>query len=918
MRHHSFLPIPLSLLSPLCTLLLISSFATAASPPPNTIPVIAMNAGQDSSCLLVTPDLLCELSWRHFDGVWVLGHAGHSYIDDIMEWSHERDMLVVHATPRLGQYADPAFAWARLGKVDIGDTNAFIHPDTSGWTIAAVFTAEEMVAHIGSYCTALDTLTDGYDALWFWDIFNEGPNHQWAHMTRPEFPGPYDDFYPDVFTQDTLFDEVEPDGVFSWIRHRMGELAPGTPVSLTLGCFHRAEWAGIAFPYGYLFQQANCVEALRDMMVQEYDEDGDTLLDPVANGVEFLDSNTYPFRQVGTQYQYDSSYAPALGDSLNTWILDHYEEGMDSTFIPAGDLPIHLHNQTFGACGGLLLWPIDTTSTPPETTFAYGSGIYRIPTPAEFLMECNLGLVRDAEGIFPYSLRSYDECDQAHHYAGLLDVDLVPFDAPYEEWVYRDRLTDDFHCVPPDSYPPFIDSPYDFDPLYDLPARPILVPGSQRNQENYLLWKYAPYGRLWRSMRGALGQIAVVAPRISGLEWWDGHEDDALIESPLPLPEIWTPPEIKVFTDSTESACCLFYVNRQCRDDSARYTISLDEGDFPNGTLTEFVLDHSRRFLIPVDEFHGIYSFQDTLAAGQGRLVEFVDPPLDADIRIAAPDVSALSPGTAIEVHDFSFTAGETVEIRAAFYNLGTEEAEEVLVSCTDLTAEELLDADTLDFDGLSTDGWSCDSRRATFLWETRPGDIGVHVLEFRAEPVDGEADTLDNATRAIFLIEPRDYAATVLENPWDMTEDGEDPPDWYTSDVIDLVGWETGGSLTDSISGMFEGTVADPSETNRLHLRVGRNDPIDPTLFGMLSLAGIAPDRPLSVYVGWRNEEESSYVVDTGLDVGTEWAEIGSVDLDALSENWAEADIESFWLEFRSGSELASSVRLGWIRLTE
>jgi hypothetical protein len=915
-KHHSIPSIPHSLLTPICTLLLISGLAAAASPPPNTIPVIAMNAGQDSSCLLVTADLLCELSWRHFDGVWVLGHAGHTYIDDIMEWCDERDMLVVHATPRLGQYADPAFAWARLGKIDIGETNAFIHPSTDGEYIDSVFSAEEMTAHIDSFCTTLYTLSSGYDALWFWDIFNEGPHHQWAHMTRPEFPGPYDDFYPDVFTQDTLFNEVEPDGVFSWIRHRMGELAPEKPVSLTLGCFHWADWAGIEFPYGYLFQQANCVDALRDMTYQEYDEDGDTLLDPVANGIEFLDSNTYPFRQVGTVYQDTADWVPSLGDSLNTWILDHYEDGMDSTFIPAGELPIHLHTQVFGMCGGYGVW--DTLPEPPyPDTVCYDSGIYRTPTPAEFLMESNLGLVRGAAGIFPYSLRSYDECNQEHYYAGLLDVDLIPFDAPYEEWVYKDRLTDDFHCIPPDSYPPFIDSPYDFDPLYDLPARPILVPGSQRNQEDYLLWKYAPYGRLWRSIRDALGQVAVVAPRISLLAWWDGHEDDALIEPPLPLPEIWTSPEIKVFTDSTESVCCIFYVNRQCRDDSSRYTISLDEGDFPNGTLTEFVLDHSRRFLIPVDEFHGIYSFQDTLEAGQGRLVEFVDPPLDADIRIAAPDVSALSPGTAIEVHDFSFTAGETVEIRAAFYNLGTEEAEEVIVSCTDLTAEEQLAADTLDFDGLSTDGWSCDSRRATFMWETRPGDIGVHVLEFRAEPVDGEADSLDNATRAVFLIEPRDYAATVLEDPWDMTEDGEDPPDWYTSDVIDLVGWETGGSLTDSISGMFEGTVTDPSETNRLYLRVGRNDPVPSDLFHMLSLAGIALDSTLSVHIGWRNEWDDEYIEDTGLEIGPEWDEVGPVDIGGLSLNWYAGDIEEIWLELR-GAEVSTLVRLGWVHLTE
>jgi len=918
MRHYSFLLIPLSLLTPICALLLISSFATAASPPPNTIPVIAMNAGQDSSCLLVTPDLLCELSWRHFDGVWVLGHASHTYIDDIMEWCDERDMLVVHATPRLGQYADPSCAWARFDS-DINETNAFIHPDTSGLSIDSTFTAVEMAAHINFFCAALDSLSAGYNALWFWDIFNEAPSHQWAHMTKSEFPGPYDDYYPDVFTQDTHFDEVEPDGVFSWVKHRMGELVPDVPVSLTLGCFHRAYWAAMGFPYGYFYQQANCVAALRDMMYQGYDSTTHSLTTPVANGVEFLDSNTYPFRQVGTVYQDTADWIPGLGDSLNTWILDHYEEGMDSTFIPAGDLPIHLHTQVFGMCGGTAIWSIDSMPhQPPETTLVYVSGTYRIPTPAEFLMECNLGLVRDAEGIFPFSLRSYDEWSHNHYYAGLLDKDLVPYDAPYEEWVYRDRPTEDYFCVPPDSYPPFIDTPYDYDPLYDLPTRPIQVPGSQRNQENYLLWKFAPYGRLWKSMREALGQIAVVAPRMSGLEWWSGHEEDALIEPPLPLPQIWTSPEIKVFTDSTESVCCLFYVNRQCRDSTTRYTISVDEGDFPSGTLTEFVLDLSRRFLIPVDEDNGIYSFQDTLEAGQGRLVEFVDPPLDVDIRITAPDISAFTPGTAIEVYDFEFTAGDEIEIRPVFYNMGTEEAEDVVVTCFDLTENDLIGLDTLDFDGLSTNGWSCDSRRATFTWETHPVDIGVHVLEFRAEALNGEPDTLDNAARAVFLIRPRDYAETILENPWDMTEDLEDPPDWYTSDVSDLVGWETGSTLTDSVSGMFEGTVADPSETNRLYLRVGRNDPVDPGIFHQLSLAGMAPDRPLSLYVGWRNEEDSVCVVDTGLDVDTVWAEIGPVDLDALSEAWTDADIESFWLEFNSGSPLASSIRLGWVCLTE
>jgi len=37
------------------------------------------------------------------------------------------------------------------------------------------------------------------------------------------------------------------------------------------------------------------------------------------------------------------------------------------------------------------------------------------------------------------------------------------------------------------------------------------------------------------------------------------------------------------------------------------------------------------------------------------------------------------------------------------------------------------------------------------------------------------------------------------------MTEDKVDPPDWYTSDVDALTGWNMDSTLTDSISGMFE-----------------------------------------------------------------------------------------------------------------
>jgi hypothetical protein len=49
MRHHPVMSNPLSPLTPIFTLLLISGLAPAASPPSNTIPVIAMNASLESS-----------------------------------------------------------------------------------------------------------------------------------------------------------------------------------------------------------------------------------------------------------------------------------------------------------------------------------------------------------------------------------------------------------------------------------------------------------------------------------------------------------------------------------------------------------------------------------------------------------------------------------------------------------------------------------------------------------------------------------------------------------------------------------------------------------------------------------------------------------------------------------------------------
>ena len=905
-------------------LLLIAVFATISfsdSPPPNTIPVITMKTGQDASCEDISVELICELSWNHFDGVWLEGWTNWSTMRTIFEWCDSTGMYVVSA-PALLQVLGgwPPDRWARYDQNTLQSDSAFFQPDSTFEEIDSVRYATTMLDDIVERCSTLAYDIEDFDCIWYYDIFNEAPSWQLRRMLNKQVTLPYDDYFPNVLTQDTSMSTVATDGVFSWLKWKSDSLDSDHSISITFGGFHAIEnWAEHRDTLGTFHTQASSVRAFMSTMYQAY---SDSPPYPASqNYPEFLGYNAYPIRLVGTYYQDTSDVVSTLGDSLDTWMLDHYETIMDSTFIPAWKndcFPVHYHPQAFGRTGGLSIWDSEDADS-----IVYGSYPYRIPSPAEFLMLCNLGLMMQAKGVFPYCIRSYSEIRDDtvwHHDTGLLDEDLIAFDAPYEEWVYRERPSDDFYYAPPDSIPPWTDvDGDDFDPLFDLPDRPINVPGSERNRENYLLWKFKAYGMLWNSMRETIGEIATVAPELSTLWWWEDLEYDADIVSgdSANLPLLYVTPEVRVFTDSTESAAFLFYLNRHCRTGKLPFLVSVDEGDFPSGAITELLLDHSRRFIIPVSDSSGIHSWRDTLEAGQGRLVEFVDSTMAADIRITDPDICALHPGTVKKTFDFEFTAGEDIDILATFFNMSADSVDDVVVICSDLTDDAEIDRDTLDFTGLSLSGGVCDSETGRFAWETDSTDIGVHILEMSASPVAGEPDTLDNSAIAVFLIQPRDYATIVVDDPWDMTEDKASPPLWHTSDIDSLFGWNMDSTLTDSISGMFEGVITDPSDTNRVYLNVHDIKPIEPDRFSMLSLAGIALERTLSVYLGWSDEVDSVYVVDTGLDLTTDWLESDPVSIGSLSSDWDTLDVKQIWLEFR-GTNIDTSVRLGWVKLTE
>ena len=906
-------------------ILLVPTILYADEPPANSIPIIAMKTGQDATCEDVTLEFLCELSWNYFDGISLEGWETWGTMQTIFEWCDSTGAYIVYAPARyqtLGHLVGED-SWARFDSVALLSDSAFFHTNAVGDSIESFQSAAVMMDEIVKRCSTLADNMEDYDCVWYYAVYDEAPSWQLRRMLNHETTAPYDDYFPNVFTQDTSMCTVAPDGIFSWLMWKSDSIDSDHSIAIDFGSLHTITgWAGKdTDPLGTSHTHATAVRAYMNTMYQAL-SDSTPLPAPQSNPPELIEYNAYPFRMVGTYYQDTAEVTAVLGDSLATWMLDHYQTIMDSTFIPAWEndgFPVHFYPQGFGRNGGLAIWHDEDADS-----IIFNSYVYRIPSPAEFRMQCNLALMMQARGILPYSIRSYSNLDGndniGSHDTGLLDEDLIPLDAPFEEWVYRERPSGDFCYAPPDSIPPWTDiDGNDYDPLYDLPDRPDTSSSGERSVEDILLWKFKPYGRLWDSMRGTMGEIGTVAPELTSLWWWEGYEDVA--ETSAPDSGSYDPfvqPEIRVFKLDGSNHVYLFYVNRQCRQDSTRVHVSIDDRDIPSSLITRYGLDHSRRFIIPVDNIRNEFYFDDTLEAGQGRLVEFVNAlTLDPDIRVTDPDVVAFYAGTSKKTRDFEFVAGDDIDIQVEFYNMSTDSIEDVIVTCTDLTEDVEIDRDTLDFEGLSTSGWVSDFDTGRFTWETDSTDVGVHILEMYASPVVGEPDTLDNVATAVFLIRPRDYATFVLDDPWDMTEDKVSPPLWHTSDIDSLIGWNMDSTLTDSISGMFEGIITDPSDTNRVYLDVNSIKPIEPDRFNMLSLAGLAMERSLSVYLGWKDEDSLVYVIDTGLDLTTEWLESDPVSIGSLSSDWDTLEVEEIWLEFR-GTNIDTSVRLGWVELTE
>lgn len=362
-------------------------------------------------------------------------------------------------------------------------------------------------------------------------------------------------------------------------------------------------------------------------------------------------------------------------------------------------------------------------------------------------------------------------------------------------------------------------------------------------------------------------------------------------------------------------------MNRFCRANSIPFEIVVSSNDFPgNPPFTEFALDHSRRFLIEGSFSRpSTYTFLDTLGAGEARLLQMIDPySLPADVRITDPDVGVILPAKGDTLTDYRGLPGEQIDVLAMFYNMGTESKDSVRVVLYNETTQEVLDRSYVSFDGLSTAScWTTDRDGAILSWTPNSTYLGANILSVSAETWHEEPDSTDNSATIVYIVDPRDYATEILDDPWDMIEATSSIPAWYTNDIDTLTGCWNSSQYTDSISGMFEGQLTDPTTANKLIMNTGSGfaDYIDADTYFNLSLAGRSKVTA-DIELHWIDDDDNYHHTDIGEDFTAVARDIGPIDLSALHQGWS-GDIKKVWFEF-AGGNAASSVRIGWVKLTE
>jgi len=336
-----------------------------AVPQENSIPIVGMRINWTFfPCFRdIRLDQICSLMWRHIQGTHGWEWANNDDLQSFATRCDETGMLFVYTPSELAQYdyPDPASDksnWFRDSDHSFTSSNAYAQ-STDYENIDAVSSAVDMNESLEygvlSNNDGLVNLMIDHNSLWFYYIYDEGPGRQRANMLAGT--PTYKQYFPNIYTQEwtqnypsvPALSEVESSGLYSWLKFVSEDNGDfPVPTTLNFSMMHTIpSGAYTGFPgcnFGTFVRQAISVRAICEAMYQGPPSGGITP-QAVANPPQFICFDYYPFRYVNM----DSASTTTMCDGDWEYLIDHFEEGIDSTIVPALEIPTFITFPTITA-----------------------------------------------------------------------------------------------------------------------------------------------------------------------------------------------------------------------------------------------------------------------------------------------------------------------------------------------------------------------------------------------------------------------------------------------------------------------------------------------------------------------------------------------------------------------------------------
>lgn len=689
---------------------------------------------------------------------------------------------------------------------------------------------------------------------------------------------PWDDYWRNIWHHDdTTGWSTDTLGVYTFLKHKIEKKDSLHSVWINLGGSIKWHTSG-----------KNSERGLCSLQVIPY---GDTV--HIPNPPHQFSFDAFPF-----------GYGTEIGDTSRvrerwTAVIDTivgYAKSVDQNKPP----PVYATQlQSFGSCN------LDTFHWK------------RITIPEEVKELANLAVLHEVKGIMHFVLYSFAE--KGDCWANLWDDDQVPFDAPYEEYVYN---RDHDYFSDPDSLQPFNPDDPIHDPFRDLPPRPEDSLSYHKYLEHLYQWKYAPYARNYNALGEVNNQLHIIGNELLNL--WKTQSLAVII---WPDSSGIVPPEVVTFSPTDTIDKYLFFVNKDLRHSEMGFTVKIMRYDSLNGEefavplpphlRSAHVLDLSERHLISRTVGPVYITFRMVLGAGEGKLVRLVEGTEAGDAMLADPDVRfyLVEGGAASTVPQHEFTEGDTIRLYATVYNLGFSPLNNLSVSFYDghVDPSNLIRTKVVNLPALDTRDTLPAMAIASWDWYASDTLISVHDINVQAVASGpGEEREENNHGHMALLIHPEDYATAVVGDPWDMTEKQVQTPG--EPSTADIDSFQDFTETPDSISGVWEAEIStlisQPDPKVYLHLP----DSIDGSKYNQFSVrfTQIPSTGEGYVKIGWLASDMTSGS-DSALYTFNQW----NIEEFDWSNNaaWVNKQISTLWVH--PDTVAGTQFRLAWVKLT-